>query len=262
MLVTRVEKLSAVVPEENGRFRVLAFHVEASIDGEVDTASGMVVNLTAMKEEIRREVVAQLDGRALDGTRGAPDIPTGEALAREIFRLLGGNVAGKRLARVRLVGAPGPIIEWRGGDEMDVTRVYDFSASHRLHAPALPAEENVRVFGKCNNPAGHGHNYALEVTLRGKPRATGELLPAAEFDRIVKAQVVDRWDHRHLNEDVEEFRGVNPTAEEIARIAWRRLAAPLATAAGEGRRLFRIKLRETERNHVEYYGEDVVGEPS
>jgi 6-pyruvoyltetrahydropterin/6-carboxytetrahydropterin synthase len=260
MLVTRVEKLSAVVPEGNGRFRVFTFDVEASIAGDVDPASGMVVNLATMKEAIRREVIARLSGRALDGTDGAPNAATPETLAREIFAMLGGTVAGKRLARVRLVGAPGPIVEWRGGEEMDVTRVYDFSASHRLHAPGLSADENVRVFGKCNNAAGHGHNYGLEVTLRGKPRATGELLPAAEFDRIVASEVVDRWDHRHLNVDVEEFRGVNPTAEEIARIAWRRLAAPLATAAGEGRRLFRIKLRETERNHVEYYGEAASGE--
>jgi 6-pyruvoyltetrahydropterin/6-carboxytetrahydropterin synthase len=215
----------------------------------------MVVNLATLKDAIRHEVVARLDGRCLDGTDGAPNIPTAEALAREIAGILGDRVAGQPLARVRLVGAPGPIVEWRRGEEMDVTRVYEFSASHRLHAPSLSPEENVRVFGKCNNPAGHGHNYTLEVTLRGAPRASGELMPAEHFDRLVKAEVIDRWDHRHLNEDLPEFAGVNPTAEEIARLAWRRLATPLAAAAGEGRRLYRVKLRETERNHVEYYGE-------
>lgn len=142
---------------------------------------------------------------------------------------------------------------------MDVTRIFDFSASHRLHAPALAADENVRVFGKCNNPAGHGHNYVLEVTLRGRPGGTGELLAAAEFDRIVQEEVVDRWDHRHLNVDLREFDGINPTAEEIARVAWRRLAARLGAAAGSGAKLHRIKLRETERNHVEYFGEDGDG---
>jgi 6-pyruvoyltetrahydropterin/6-carboxytetrahydropterin synthase len=255
MLVTRVEKLKAVTRGEGGRFRVFAFDVEASVEGEIDPTSGMVVNLATLKEAIRREVVARLEGRCLDGTDGAPNAPTAESLAREIAAILGESVAGKRLARLRLVGAPGPIVEWRRGEDMDVTRVYEFSASHRLHAPSLSAEENVRIFGKCNNPAGHGHNYVLEVTLRGKPRTSGELMPAEQFDRVVKAEVVDRWDHRHLNEDLPEFAGVNPTAEEIARLAWRRLAGPLAAAAGEGRRLFRVKLRETERNHAEYYGE-------
>jgi 6-pyruvoyltetrahydropterin/6-carboxytetrahydropterin synthase len=258
MLVTRVEKLSAVT-RARGRFRIFAFDVEASVEGDVDPASGMVVNLTAMKEEIRREVIARFQGRCLDGTDGAANVPTAEALAREIARVLGGRVAGKPLARLRLVGSGGPIVEWRQGEEMDVTRVYEFSASHRLHAKALSAEENLRIFGKCNNPKGHGHNYVLEVTLRGVPRAEGVLMPAEEFDRLVKAEVVDRWDHRHLNEDLPEFAGVNPTAEEIARLAWRRLAAPLAAAAGEGRHLFRIKLRETERNHVEYHGEGESG---
>ena len=137
---------------------------------------------------------------------------------------------------------------------MDVTRVYEFSSSHRLHSPNLSDEENVSVFGKCNNPNGHGHNYVLEVTVRGEPGETGELIDAAAFDRVVEGEIVSRWDHKNLNEDVAEFRGVNPTAEEIARLAWRRLEGGLANASGAAR-LFRIKIRETERNHVEYFGD-------
>jgi len=259
MLITRVESLEVVARGSSGRFRPFVADIEASVEGDIDPQSGMVVNLTAMKEAIRREVVAPLDGRCLDGTDGAPNAPTPELLARVVTGLLGDRVAGKRLSRVRIAFAHGPVVEWRGGDEMDVTRVYEFSASHRLHAPSLSAEENIRVFGKCNNSAGHGHNYVLEVTLRGKPRPSGEMIPAEELDALVKREVVDRWDHRHLNEDVPEFRGVNPTAEEIARVAWRRLVAKIAEAAGDGRHLHRIKLRETERNHVEYYGEGENG---
>ncbi|NNE43626.1 MAG: 6-carboxytetrahydropterin synthase [Gemmatimonadetes bacterium] len=138
---------------------------------------------------------------------------------------------------------------------MDVTKTYEFSAAHRLHAPGLDDAENLRVFGKCNNPAGHGHNYVLEVTVRGPLSVSGEVLPLAELDRIVNAEVVDRWDHRNLNEDLDEFRGVNPTAEEIARVAWGRIAPGVSAASGDAV-LHRVKLRETARNHVEYFGEE------
>jgi 6-pyruvoyltetrahydropterin/6-carboxytetrahydropterin synthase len=93
----------------------------------------------------------------------------------------------------------------------------------------------------------------LEVTLRGPLDEHGGLLEEGAFDRIVHAEVVDRWDHRHLNADVPEFDGVNPTAEEIARLAWDRLETPLRSAAPAAR-LHRVTLRETARNHVEYYG--------
>ncbi|MBZ0268395.1 6-carboxytetrahydropterin synthase, partial [bacterium] len=174
-----------------------------------------------------------------------------------VWDALEGQLGGCALRRVRLREAAGATYECRGGNEVDVTRTYEFSASHRLHAEGLDDGENRRLFGKCNNPAGHGHNYVLEVTLRGPLDERGELVEEDAFDRVVHAEVVDRWDHRHLNEDVPEFAGVIPTAEEIARVAWERLDAPLRAAA-PGARLHRVKLRETARNHVEYYG---PGEP-
>ena len=255
MLVTRVEKLSTLAPAEGGRFRVFAFDLEVTVHGPVDPDHGMVVNLAAVKESLRREIVGPLDGRCLDGENGAPDFRTPEALARGIWVMLGGRLAGRPVHRVRLAGRPSPTVDCFEGDEMDVTRVYEFSASHRLHSAALSEEENVRVFGKCNNPRGHGHNYVIEVTLRGRPGKSGELLAAPEFDRIVAAEVVDRWDHKNLNEDLSEFRSRNPTAEEIVRIAWDRLHEPLGAAAAGGACLHRLKLRETDRNHVEYFGD-------
>jgi 6-pyruvoyltetrahydropterin/6-carboxytetrahydropterin synthase len=256
MLVTRVARLTALLPASGGRLAAYPSALLASIEDDPDPASGMVVHLATMKEELRCKVVEPLDGRVLDGRDGTPRVTGPEDLARAVFGMLSGTLAGRRLARIVLHGSPGPVVEYEGGDRMDVTRIFDFSASHRLHAPKLGDEENRRLFGKCNNPAGHGHNYVLEVTLRGRPGPSGELLAAAEFDRIVHAEVVDRWDHRHLNADVRDFDGINPTAEEIARVAWLRLARPLADAAGGGASLHRIRLRETERNHVEYYGED------
>jgi len=258
MLVTRVERIEAVAADGEGRWRPLSLALEATVEGDIDPSHGMVVNLGAMKAELRRGVTERVRGRRLDGAEGAPRLPTPEALARGVWEMLGGKLAGRPLARIRLAGAGSPVVEWNG-EEMRVTRIYEFSASHRLHSAVLGDDENRRVFGKCNNPAGHGHNYVLEVTLHGAPGEHGELLPAPVFDRVVAGEVSERWDHRNLNEDLEEFTGVNPTAEEIARLAWRRLAGPLAAAAeasGTGAKLWRVKLRETARNHVEYFGED------
>jgi 6-pyruvoyltetrahydropterin/6-carboxytetrahydropterin synthase len=254
MLVTRVERIEAVTPSDGG-FRILRFDLEATVAGSVDPSRGMVVNIIDMKKKLRQDVVSRIKGRCLDGKNGAPDFRTPEALARGVWEMLGGALGGVPLHRVRLVGHPSPIVEYAGDRQMNVTRVYEFSASHRLHSPQLSDAENERLFGKCNNPSGHGHNYVLEVTLRGEPEEGCELIPAAEFDRIVETAVVDRWDHRNLNQDLPEFDGVNPTAEEIARIAWSRIGEALGHAAAADARLHRIKLRETERNHVEYFGE-------
>jgi 6-pyruvoyltetrahydropterin/6-carboxytetrahydropterin synthase len=254
MIVTRVERLEAVAPDGAGGLRVLAYDVEASVDEDVDPATGMVVNLADMKATLRADALAGLRGAPLDGTEGRPHCPTPELLARALWSRLGGRIAGRPLKRLRLVGHPSPCVDCYGEGDMDVTRTYEFSAAHRLHSAGLDEHENRRIFGKCNNPAGHGHNYVLEVTLRGEPGAGGEVMAGADLDRIVTGEIVDRWDHKNLNEDVEEFRGVNPTAEEIARIAWERILAALPASDG-GPELFKIKLRETARNHVEYFGE-------
>jgi 6-pyruvoyltetrahydropterin/6-carboxytetrahydropterin synthase len=253
MRVTRVERIEAAAPAGDGRLRILAFDLEATVEGAVDAASGMVVNLADVKRTLRAEVTGPLAGRVLDGRDGRPDCPTPELLVRYVWAKLRGRIAGARLARLRLAGRPSPIVEWTGEGDMDVTRIYEFSASHRLHSPALSDRENARVFGKCNNPEGHGHNYVLEVTMRGHPGDTGEVLPAERLDRAVADAVIDRWDHRNLNVDVPEFAGVNPTAEEIVRIAWRRIAEALG--ADGTARLHRVTLRETPRNHVEYFGD-------
>ncbi|HMB69260.1 MAG TPA: 6-carboxytetrahydropterin synthase [bacterium] len=255
MLVTRVERIETVAAAADGRLRPCVFDLEATVEGPVDPASGMVVNLAEMKGVLRREITAGLAGEVLDGRDGRAAAPTPERLARLVWDRLHGEVSGRRLRRIRLIGRPSPTVEHYGESEMDVTRIYEFSASHRLHSPHLADEENERLFGKCNNPAGHGHNYVLEVTVRGEPGADGEVLPAAALDRIVADRVVDRWDHRNLNVDVPEFRDVNPTAEEIARTAWNRLRADVESVR-DGVRLRRVKLRETERNHVEYEGEE------
>ena len=131
-----------------------------------------------------------------------------------------------------------------------VTRRVHFSAAHRLHNPALSDEENRRVFGKCNNPNGHGHNYTLEVSVRGPvDERTGYVIDLSTLKRIVEAEFVDRVDHRNMNVDVDFMRDVIPTTENIVVQCWRVLEPHVAPA-----RLTRLRLWETENNYVEYEG--------
>jgi 6-pyruvoyltetrahydropterin/6-carboxytetrahydropterin synthase len=138
-----------------------------------------------------------------------------------------------------------------------LTRQYQFSAGHRLHSESLSAEENRRVYGKCNNPNGHGHNYLLEVTVAGPiDSATGMVFDLVALDRIVAEYVLEKLDHMNLNLDVETFRAVVPTTENLCRDIYDRLRAPLEKADFRGRvQLDRIRLQETRLNSFEWVGE-------
>src|SRR5512142_2926084 len=135
---------------------------------------------------------------------------------------------------------------------MIVTARLTFSAAHRLHNPRYDAAWNRRTYEKCDNAAGHGHNYAIEVSVRGSiDPDTGMVIDLKKLKDIMRERVIDAVDHLNLNEDVDFLRGVIPTAENLAVAFWRRLAP----AIHEGR-LCEIVLEETEKNSVTYRGED------
>ena len=132
-----------------------------------------------------------------------------------------------------------------------LTRKAEFSASHYYHNPDLSAEENQRLFGKCNNLNGHGHNYTLEVTVEGEVDAkTGFVLDLKQLKEVLNREVLDVFDHRHLNKEVPEFATQIPTTENIAIAIWRRLEPKLA-----GAKMHRVRVYETPDLFVDYYGE-------
>ena len=132
-----------------------------------------------------------------------------------------------------------------------VTRRLHFSAGHRLHNPELPDSKNREIYGLCNNPAGHGHNYGLEVTLKGEvDPGTGYVFDLKLLKQVVEETVLTDVDHANLNEDVSWLRGVIPTAENIAVEIWRRLEEVLPEGVLE-----RVVVSESERNLEEYRGE-------
>ena len=122
-----------------------------------------------------------------------------------------------------------------------ITRKIEFSAAHFYHNPNFSAEENRRVFGKCNNPNGHGHNYVLEVTIAGEPDpSTGMVLDLKELKDILQREVMERMDHRHLNYEVPELAGQIPTCENIAAVIWKLLEPKIKTG-----KLDRVRLYES-----------------
>lgn len=132
---------------------------------------------------------------------------------------------------------------------IELTRQVEFSASHRLHNPTLSAEENAEIFGICNNAHGHGHNYVLDVTLKGEadPR-TGMVMDLNRLATLLDELVVKELDHKHLSEDVPWLQGMVTTAENVVAAIWDRLSGPL-----EGN-LHRLRLYESRQNFVEYAG--------
>lgn len=131
---------------------------------------------------------------------------------------------------------------------MELTRRYRFSASHRLHAASLSDAANQEIFGKCNNPHGHGHDYVLEVTVAGEPDARGRVAPLGALDELVHARVIARYDHKNLNVDVAELTGQVPTTEVVAVEIERELRRAWPA---QFPRLARIGIYETARNIFE-----------
>jgi 6-pyruvoyltetrahydropterin/6-carboxytetrahydropterin synthase len=140
-----------------------------------------------------------------------------------------------------------------------VTRRYEFAASHRLHSGELSAEENRRLYGKCNNPHGHGHNYVVEVTVRGPlDGATGRAVDIAVLDELVARNVVRPFDHRNLNREVAVFAGVVPTSENLGFEICRRLKRDWDQAfPGKWPKLEKIRIGETARNIFEVSADEI-----
>ena len=132
-----------------------------------------------------------------------------------------------------------------------LTRKAEFSASHHYHNPEFSAQENQRIFGKCNNPNGHGHNYTLEVTVRGEvdPKS-GFVVDLKQMKEIMNREVIDAMDHRYLNKEVPEFATQIPTSENIAIAIWKRLEPKLKVG-----KLHRVRVYEMQDLFVDYYGE-------
>jgi len=240
------------------------YTLAVTVHGAVDATSGMVLNLHDL-DELIAELTQRLDHQYLneavpafrEGTQ-----PTAEALARYCYDELRDSLRRRfpNAARVSHVAvAEGEMLRgWCAArpeassgqyqesvvnESFGLTRTYTFSAAHRLHEPTLSDAENQSLFGKCNNPHGHGHDYRLDVTVSGPldPK-TSMVVDLACLDEAVQSKVLARLDHRHLNHEVPPFDQLNPTSENVLRVIWDWL--DLASPAT----LVELALYETPRN--------------
>lgn len=222
-----------------------------TVEGIVDPKTGMVVNIKRVDDVLKERVLKHFDQKSINDeiAHFRTHSTSLENLLLYLRELLLEMPDGARLVGLKLEEMPtlwAQLDEQNGHWKMTLTRTYEFAASHRLHAPELSHEKNLELYGKCNNPAGHGHNYILEVTVSGQANEqTGMIVDIGALDSAVHELVVDRYDHHNLNEDLPEFAGKITTSEIVAQQIWRELDGNVPGT------LESVRLHETARNIFE-----------
>ena len=232
--------------------------VEVTLEGDVDFVTGMVVNIVDIDKCLKDHVLSVLSDKHLTYEvewfkHRLTTLENISLFVVESFQCQFKNDKAK-LVEAKVWESETLFVTRRvveGIHMVSLTRCFDFAASHRLHAPQLSDAENVVIFGKCNHAAGHGHNYGIEVTVSGEQDSmTGMLVDLERLDAVIAEHVMLVFDHKCLNDDVPEFKDVNPTSENLTRVIWNRLVEVIPSPA----KLSRVLVRETDRNYFEFAG--------
>jgi 6-pyruvoyltetrahydropterin/6-carboxytetrahydropterin synthase len=227
--------------------------LHATVEGAIDPQTGYLCDIKQLDALLRKRVYLELSRRpqetgveSLNGVIGA---------MLRAFEVGAANCpASAMLFSIELAVSPYTrfTVFARERDMVFMTRSFEFCASHRLAVAGFSDEENRRLFGKCSNPHGHGHNYVVEVTVRGASnRPTGGDIELPRLDRVVNETVIDRYDHKNLNVECPEFARVNPTVENIARMIFERLETALLPA-----KLSNVRVWETPKTFADCDGTD------
>lgn len=221
------------------------FELRVMLAGALDPQSGYLCNIRQIDSVVRERAIPMMR-QSLDGRRS-----TGETMVALWASELADAWPGAKLVRLSLRLSPFLSVDAALSElpMIQLSQKFEFSAAHRLHHPALSAEENLRLYGKCNNPHGHGHNYEVKVTLRGEPDENGRLIDLVRFERLVRQNVIEKFDHKHLNVEVEEFINLIPTVENIAKVVYQLLRPAFA---GKGAQLSSVTVWETPKTWCEY----------
>lgn len=235
-------------PAMRGLGRYYELHVTCR--GEADPATGYFINIKQIDHAVRDHALPILR-RCVADERRAANAPIG-ALLRELIAAVQPPLAGT-VHTLALVLTPTLryAIEQDAMAHITLRQQYDFSAAHRLHVPALSDEDNRATFGKCNNPAGHGHNYRVQVAARCAIADDGTTLDPADLDAAVNQHVIEPLDHKHLNHDVPQFKDRNPSVEHIAQTVWAMLADHMPACST----LDEVTVWETDKTSCTYRGD-------
>ena len=219
--------------------------VDVTLAGPLDPVSGYLLNIKQIDKTVRDRVIPVV-GQAIHG----PGRKTPPQLVGRLYQMLEAWPP-LSLEEVGLNLTPFLTYSVHASERpmIRLSQKFEFSATHRLHNPKATDEENRHIFGKCNNPHGHGHNYELQVTLRGEPDANGLLIDIPDFERIVSTTVLDRFDHKNLNIELPEFRELIPTVENIAMTIHQLLKPRFSNSRAK---LASITVWETPKTWCEY----------
>lgn len=233
--------------------------LRCTISGEPSPTTGYFCNVKRIDELLRHRAVLAL----IETTNAAERMLDGSMAVRVAWEAIHNQLPEMtQLERLQIKATPFLCYERQRTDSMvRVTQQFEFSASHRLHCEQLSDEENRELFGKCNNVNGHGHNYRVDVTVASPaeieddsnvlPPAGHQATPLTQIEAIVKQSIIDRFDHKHLNLDCEEFASLNPTVENIAIVIWELLEPEIRPL-----KLLGIRVFETPKTWAEYSGPD------
>jgi len=218
--------------------------VAVTLSGPIDPVSSYLVNIKQIDQTVRQRAIPAV-ARAIHKGEKSP--------ARVLSHLHDLLHAWPPLPLDQLTLHLSPYLSYSiltsERPMIRLSQKFEFSATHRLHNAKANDAENSRLFGKCNNPHGHGHNYELQVTLKGEPDGNGLMIEVPEFERIVGATVIDRFDHKNLNAELPEFAELIPTVENIAMVIYRMLKPAFG---GKRVKLASVTVWETPKTWCEY----------
>ena len=217
--------------------------LRTTLSGEIDPATGYLCNIKIIDQLVQDQVVDPLTSAVADGKQASE-------MTSLAFQWIESNLPEKLvLESVELILTPYLKYCRKSGIEAmsQVTQQFEFSATHRLHCKHLSDEENRKLFGKCNNPHGHGHNYVVEVTAGVPDEQDANVLQ--ELETVVMSKVIDRFDHKNLNVETEEFATLNPTVENISTVVWNLLDGQLSHS-----QLVNVRVFETPKTWADFSG--------
>ncbi len=228
------------------------YELDVTCRGQADPQTGYFINIKLIDQAVHRHALPCIQ-RALVESQGSDGVPIGKLMRGMLCELqpaLHGSVV---CIVLRLTPIYRIALRSHDMDHVLIRQRYEFSAAHRLHVPDLSAQENREVFGKCNNPAGHGHNYRLEVAVRLPIDAEGRTADVQEVDALVNRHAIEHLDHKHLNTDVSQFASLNPSVENIVKVIWDMLVDRF-NGLGPGAALDELSVWETSKTVCTYRG--------
>ncbi len=236
------------------------FELKVTCRGHADPATGYFINIKHIDAAVRDRALPRLSAAAKNEAHAGPT-PLGKLLhdlLADLNTALDQTVAAVELQLTPFTSLTAPNPENNHTMQVLLKQRYEFSAAHRLHVPQLSDEKNREVFGKCNNPAGHGHNYTLETVVACPVDSRGRSLDIAQLDAAVDQHVIQPLDHKHLNHDVPAFADHNPSVEHISAVIWDMLAPHIP---GHGH-LLELSVWETGKTVCTFRGPDADANPA